>query len=638
MALTRNDTLSQLSAGWLRGRYFLRDLMGQILIFLAVALVMVGYVFYQWYQSIPADQLNYLWWYWKAYIWGIVLVLPEHHVVLQEAGEVIRLQAQQVLRSHQMIEFVDAYNGFFEQDLKAALPWGLGAWTVLAGLFYWGGKRQRDNELLEGVQQIPLSTYHRYLKKHKLKSMIKLGNAFWTKNAEKQHLLIVGDTGAGKSQLLIQLLRYIRKLGDQVVLYDPKGDMVRDFYQPDLDVLYSPFDTRSPIWNVWQDLNTEQALETFAEAVIKESPGKDSFWAKTARMVLVSALKQGRKEGLSFVQSIHKLVSSDLDTLTEWLDGSEVASDFSNSKTAATILSELKSQARALKYLADDKQASQASFAIESFFTECFEKMDSGDRQPMPWLFLPVQKKYKASARPIMAAQIELISNFILSQPTNRHRRIWFIIDELPSLGKLSALPELLAEGRGYGVATVLALQNFSQLLKHYGKDDAHNLAGQCASLVALRTSDPQTADYLSKRFGKQIRKEVQTNQSLSKGKTGSFSQGHSEHIAERAAVSETDLSSLPDLKAFFKANGVPNPVKIDIAITQMEPSNPPHCPIEELRLSDAVDATSGDEDGINETCDPIATDAASTDSSKIVSSQPEAPQPSKPTVITWDI
>jgi energy-coupling factor transporter ATP-binding protein EcfA2 len=638
MALTRNDTLSQLSAGWLRGRYFLRDLMGQILIFLAVVLVMVGYVFYQWYQSIPTDELNYLWWYWKAYIWGVALVLPDHHIVLKEGGEVIRLEAQKILKSPEMIEFIDVYSFLLKENIKEGLPWGLGVWSLLAGLFYWGGKIQRDNELLEGVQQVQLSTYHRYLKKHKLKSLFKLGNAFWTKNAEKQHLLIVGDTGAGKSQLLIQLLRYIRKLGDQVVLYDPKGDMVRDFYQPDLDVLYSPFDTRSPTWDVWQDLNTEQALETFAEAVIKESPEKDSFWAKTARMVLVAGLKQGRKEGMSFVQTIQTLVSSDLETLTEWLDGSDVASDFSNPKTAATIMTELKSQVRALKYLADDRQDSQASFAIESFFTECFEKMDFGDQQPMPWLFLPVQKKYKASARPIMAAQIELVSNFILSQPTSRYRRIWFIIDELPSLGKLSALPELLAEGRGYGVATVLALQNFSQLLKHYGKDDAHNLAGQCASLVALRTSDPQTADYLSKRFGKQIRKEVQTNQSLSKGKVGSFSQGHSEHIAERAAVSETDLSSLPDLKAFFKANGVPNPVKIDIAITQMEPSNPPHCPIEELRLSYAVDAMFGDEGGINETCDPISTDVASTDSTKVVSSQPEAPQPSKPIVTTWDI
>lgn len=629
MALTRKDTLSHLSAGWLRSRYLLRDLVVQVLIFLTVALVTIAYVFYQWYQSIPTDELNYLWWYWKAYIWGVALVLPDHHFVLKEGGEVIRLEAQKILKSPEMIEFIDAYSFLLKENIKEGLPWGLGVWSLLAGLFYWGGKIQRDNELLEGVQQIPLDTYHRYLKKHKLKSRFKLGNAFWTKNSEKQHLLIVGDTGAGKSQLLIQLLQYIRRLGDMVVIYDPKGDMVRDFYQPELDVLYSPFDQRSPKWNVWQDLNTEQALETFAEAMIKESPGKDSFWAKTARMVLVAALKQGRKESLSFVQTIQKLVNSDLETISNWLDGSEVASDFSNPKTAATILTELKSQARALKYLADIEFGSEeSSFSIENFFSECFEKMDASDKAPLSWLFLPVQKKYKASARLIMAAQIELISNFILSQSTNRHRRIWLIIDELPSLGKLSALPELLAEGRGYGLAAVLAIQNFSQLLKHYDKDDAHNLAGQCSSLISLRTSDPQTTEYLVKRFGKHIRKEVQTNQSLSKGKAGSFSQGHSEHIAERPAVSETALSSLPDLIAFFKAKGVPNPVKINIAITKMKPLNLTHCPIKEKLLSEWIDETSGDEGDINEL-------------SNLPQSEPlqsETPQPSKPIVTTWDI
>lgn len=243
-----------------------------------------------------------------------------------------------------------------------------------------------------------------------------------------------------------------------------------------------------------------------------------------------------------------------------------------------------------------------------------------------------------------MAAQIELISNFILSQPTNRQRRIWFVIDELPSLGKLSALPELLAEGRGYGVAMVLAIQNFSQLLKHYDKDDAHNLAGQCASLVALRTSDPQTADYLTKRFGKQIRKEVQTNQSLSKGKAGSFSQGQSEQIAERAAVSETELSSLPDLQAFFKAKGVANPVKITIPITDMEPINEAHCPIDERRLSDwSDDPSKNNTDDIGEKTKTVSTtqsagDLDLRDGLESLSSSTKPPLSSKPNVPTWDI
>ena len=638
MALTRNDTLSQMSSGWLRSRYLVRDLVGQLAIFLVVALLMLGYVFYQWYQAMSAEDLNYLWWYWKAYFWGVVLVLPEHLIVFHSSDDTLRWQAQEVLNNARLVDFVNIHYAQLQEQIKQALPWGIGAWLMLASVFFWGGKRQRDNELLEGVQQIPLKVYHRFLKKQKLKSAFRIGNAHWTQNAEVQHLLVTGDPGTGKSQLLTQLLQQIRAAGDMAIVYDPKGDMVRDFYQPESDVLYSPFDQRSSKWEVWQDLNTEQALETFAEAVIKESPGKDNFWAKTARMVLVAALKQGRKENLSFVQTIQKLVNSDLDALAEWLQDSEVASDFSNPKTAATILSELKSQARALKYLAEsDSGSEQTSFSIELFFAECFEKLDAANKctnkAPMPWLFLPVNERFKASATPIMAAQIELIANFILSQESSRKRRIWLVIDELPSLPKLPALMRLLAQGRGYGVAGVLAIQNLSQLFEVYGRDQAYSLTGLCSSLVAMRTSDTQSADYLSKRFGKMIRKEVQTNQSLSKGKAGSFSQGHSEHIAERAAVSETQLHSLPDLKAFFKANGVPNPVQIDIAINRIEPRNPPHCLIKETPLGESVapepDAPSTEGSNHDE-----ANDSAHDEHT---ASQNEADS-QRPNVTTWDI
>lgn len=583
MALTRNDTLSQLSAGWLRGRYFLRDLFGQILIFLAIAILTFGYVTYNWYQSIAPDQLSYLWLYWKGILWAKLFIIPGQVITFHDTQQTIQIKASEIIQNIQLEKFFDEYLGLLKLQLINAIPWGIGAWFLLAASLFWSGKKQKDNQLLEGVQQISLKKYTQYLKKHKIKNAFKLGNAFWTKNSEVQHLLVTGDTGTGKTQLINQLLIAIRKLGDMVIVYDPKGDMVRDFYHADKDIIYSPFDTRSPKWDVWQDLNTIQAIETFAEAIIKESPNKDEFWSKSARMVLVASLTKAKQQSMSFSLALDMIMNQNIDDISQWLDGTEVASDFSNPKTAATVLTELKSQARALRYLPEVKNSDiQPPFSINSWLTSRFDQSENMPNTSQPWLFLPVQKKYKASAKPIMSAQIELISNFILSQPTSRQRRIWLIIDELPSLGKLSALPDLLAEGRGYGVASVLAIQNFSQLLKIYGKDDAHNLAGLCSSIVSMRTSDPQTAEYLTKRFGKQLRKEVQTNQSLSKGKAGSFSQGQTENISERPAVSETELHTLPDLKAFFKANGVPNPVKIDISILKIKPLSPPHCSIEE--------------------------------------------------------
>jgi DNA polymerase III delta prime subunit len=601
MALHRKDSLSQISAGWLRGRYFLRDLLGQTLILFAVIASAIGYALYQWYQTIPADDLNYLMLYFKGFFWAEVIQLRDHIVVFQHSEGLVKLEAAQILANSDLVSFKEQYFQLLIDQVKSTLPWAAGAWGLLAVLFFWSGKIQKDNEFLEGVRQVPLSVYHRFLKSHRIKSPIKLGNAHWVKDAEVQHLLAMGDPGTGKSKLLNQLLASIRSKGDLAIVYDPKGDMVRDFYQAEHDVLYSPFDTRSPQWDIWQDLNTEQALEAFAEALIQKLPdNKDKFWVNNARLALVSGLKQGRIKGKSFQETLDILMNSEIEELKAFYSGTEFSSTLSNPKSSTDILSELKSQARMLKYISrTNPENTETAFSIGEFMS-CFLDRQDKTTQDHGWLFLPVNERFKATATTIMAAQIELIANYILSQPTDRDRRVWFIVDELPSLPKLPALMRLLAQGRGYGVAGVLAIQNISQLFEVYGRDGAYSLAGLCSSLVAMRSSDTQTMEYLSKRFGKQIRKEVQTNQSLSKGKMGSMSEGHSEHIAERAAVSETDINTLPDLKAFFKAKGVPNPVKIDIAITEMPALNPPHCLIDEQIIE--VEVIEAPEDNTSQT------------------------------------
>lgn len=313
MALTRNDTLSQLSAGWLRGRYFLRDLLGQTLILLAVIGFIVGYASYQWYQAIPVDDLNYLMLYLKGFFWAEVIQLHDHIVVFRHSEGIVKLEASQILANSDLVNFKDQYVQLLIDQVKSTSPWGAGAWGLLAVIFFWSGKIQKDNEFLEGVRQVQLSVYHRFLKSHRIKSSIKLGNAHWVKDAEVQHLLAMGDPGTGKSQLLNQILGAIRAMGDLAIVYDPKGDMVRDFYQEGHDVLYSPFDTRSPQWDIWQDLNTEQALEAFAEALIQKSPdNKDKFWVNNARLALVSGLKQGRRKGKSFQETLDILMNSEI--------------------------------------------------------------------------------------------------------------------------------------------------------------------------------------------------------------------------------------------------------------------------------------------------------------------------------------
>ena len=574
MAILRNDTLGTLSQGLTRSRHFVNDMLVQVVLLGMIAVLTFGGWSYQWWSGLDTIQHGYwlLWAKANLAVWlgftGIDIRYFDQNVWHSaEAGVIVQWTK------------LDAYAAQLHNVFLSlwTLPVAIGSasWLALAWYLYQLGGNQVDHDVIEGVQLVSPAVYKKTLGKQA--SDIQLGNVPWVKNAEVQHLLLSGDTGGGKSQLLSQLLEQIRQRGDIAIIYDPKLDFVRDFYDADKDVLLSPFDKRSHQWDVWSDIKTKIDAATFSHALIKEN-GDDPFWSNASRRLLQSALSTGKRDGLTFKATLDRLMTSDVEALKVWLAGTESSADFSNEKTAASILSEFKNHGASLQYL---PIVMESGLSLKQWLDERLSLKDGG------WLFLPVPASVKSIGEPIAAAQIELLANHILSQSTNAHRRIWFIVDELPSLPKLPALEGLLSMGRGYGVAAVLVLQNFSQLKKVYGTEGAHAMAGLCSSLISLRVSDTQTAQYVSLRFGKQLRREMYQNQSSSRGKTNSISQGQSESINERAAVSETKISKLPDLEAVFAAKGIANPVAVKVTYKQRPERNVPWDPVPLTNLGD---------------------------------------------------
>ncbi len=73
------------------------------------------------------------------------------------------------------------------------------------------------------------------------------------KRLESSHILMMGDTGAGKSNAIRQLLRQVRERGESAIVYDPAMDFVSEFYSP----ARVRFDSQSagsalPVLESWQ--------------------------------------------------------------------------------------------------------------------------------------------------------------------------------------------------------------------------------------------------------------------------------------------------------------------------------------------------------------------------------------------------
>ena len=80
------------------------------------------------------------------------------------------------------------------------------------------------------------------IKTTEMKTMIRI-----PERAEAQHMQVIGDTGAGKTMIMLQILRQIKHRGDSAIVYDPAREFVKRFYDPkNGDVILNPLDKRCP--------------------------------------------------------------------------------------------------------------------------------------------------------------------------------------------------------------------------------------------------------------------------------------------------------------------------------------------------------------------------------------------------------
>jgi len=83
---------------------------------------------------------------------------------------------------------------------------------------------------------------------------------------ESSHLLIMGDSGTGKSALIRQILCQLEERGDTAIVYDPALEYTPQFYTPERgDVILNPLDTRGPYWSPGDELGAAERRARLAE-------------------------------------------------------------------------------------------------------------------------------------------------------------------------------------------------------------------------------------------------------------------------------------------------------------------------------------------------------------------------------------
>ena len=282
------------------------------------------------------------------------------------------------------------------------------------------------------------------------------------------------------------------------------GSYTRAFFDPDRDVLLNPLDARSPRWSPFNEARSPRDFDTMAAALIPQQKDTvDPFWVTAARQLFANGAGVLREKGVTENRVlVDHLLKTDLSALARAMEGTVAQSivDPDNPKTALSVRAMLTANIGALEYLPDTGKP----FSIRDWISN-----DGDARQGGGFLFLTSRGDQHASLRGLISTWLEIAVNALLSLEQDDARRVWIVLDELPTLHQVPSLQPGLAESRQFGGCFVLGIQVISALRDLYGRNGAETISGLCGTRVVLAAPDRDTAQWSADSLGRSEVEEV---------------------------------------------------------------------------------------------------------------------------------
>ena len=415
-------------------------------------------------------------------------------------------------------------------------------------IFLWTkfGKATSSKEIIKGGSILSAKEVAHFLKKHHQASDFTIGNMPLVKNSETSHILITGTTGSGKTSCMNELLPQIRKKNQPGIIVDYTGQMTKRYYNESKgDRIICINEAGSHVWDFWEDIKDEDNLAIIANSLFEnKAGGYDEMWNNASKQFFKDSVRIIAKNKAPSIIDLHHLLSSaSLFEVNRMLKGTVSSSmlDPNNEKTAMSV----RTNTIAFIDWMENFRESNRKISISEWFHD--KKLSKGS-----WLFFKSSPKQRVKVRSFYSMLLDLSINQIMELGENYDRRIWMIIDELPSLKKLPSLPQALSEFRKYGCSIVASLQSAHQLFDIYGQHSAYSMLDQFNSKFIFRTDEHNFANYLCKGFGDIEYREQAENYSY-----GAHEIRDGVNISsiekKKPLLTPSDIANLANLEAYVK-------------------------------------------------------------------------------------
>ena len=388
---------------------------------------------------------------------------------------------------------------------------GLGVIALFLAWFWWRGVRLSRQRRIRGAELVTAGELRRRVRAAHLRARDRMpgwkalrpyavAGIPYPERTETQHTIVSGTTGSGKTVLISDLVAQIRRKGERCVIYDKMGSYTAAFFDAGRDVLLNPLDARAPRWSPFYEARNPRDFDMMAAALIPQQKDTvDPFWVTAARQLFANGAGVLRQKGETRNRVlVDRLLKTELTELAQAMEGTVAQSivDPENPKTALSVRAMLTANLSALEFLPDEGEP----FSIREWISD--EDRDG-------FLFLTSRGDQHASLRGLISTWLEIAVNAMLSLAQDDGRRIWVILDELPTLHQVPSLQPGLAESRQFGGCFVLGVQVASALRDLYGRNGAETISGLCGTRVVLAAPDRDTAQWSADSLGRAEVEEV---------------------------------------------------------------------------------------------------------------------------------
>lgn len=343
-----------------------------------------------------------------------------------------------------------------------------------------------------------------------------------------RHLLLLGGSGCGKTNtFLFAMKQMLPTLGpdDVAIVFDTKGEFYEKFHRPgDYVIGNSPeFLQKSHAWNIfdeiladgWSDYAVQSNAREIAAALFHgRGSSSQPFFCNAARelfyAVLLYFLRQAQANPTVWMP---RLNNRDLKKALSQFQGKDYVNLFNTYPDLKYMQT----------YIGDgsSNQALGVFGELNSMISEFFVGTLADNRPHRNLsmrnavrqrggriIFIEYDLAMGETLTPVYRLLVDQALKEALSRQADtpgQRRHCYLFVDEFKLLPKLQHIDDALNFGRGLGVRVMAGIQSINQLYDIYGQEKGQVLASGFGSLMAFRTNDNVSRNFVSDLMGDNV-------------------------------------------------------------------------------------------------------------------------------------